>query len=158
MTIRLYTDHELAELRSMPKRAVNPGAQWLVKPKERPVHRQRTLEARSQPDGPHFFSIYLRQNLKDLNDFSCGLAYLAPGSRPLTLARYNGPSHRHGDINYSTHIHRASHQAIAAGRRPESEAEETDRYTTLEGALACMIDDFNLSGINAQRDAPRLIP
>ncbi len=142
----------------MPKRVVNPGARWLEKPKASPVHRQRNLEARSQPDASRHFSIYQRQNINDQNDFSCGIAYLAPGSRPLTLARYNGPSHRHGDINYRTHIHRASHQAIAAGRKPESEAEETDRYTTLEGALACMIDDFNLSGINAQCDAPRLIP
>jgi hypothetical protein len=42
------------------------------------------------------------------------------------------------------------------GQKPESAAEETNRYETLEGALACMIDDFQLSGIRAKPDHPSL--
>ena len=74
----------------------------------------------------------------------------------MTLARYNGPSHQHGDILYRPHIHRATARAIAAGKRAEREAEETDRFETLEGALACLIQDFHLTGIDAQFDHPRL--
>ena len=40
--------------------------------------------------------------------------------------------------------------------KPESEAEETDLFETLEGALACLIKDFNLSDLDARRDHPRL--
>ena len=157
MKTRLYTEEELAELRSMPKRVTNPGARWGDKPKARPAHRQRGYQiSGQQQDKEARFEVYQRQNLTDGSDFSCGIAYLPPGSPPLTLARYNGPSHPHREIAYQPHIHRASEKAIAAGRKPESEAEETDRFSTLEGALACLIHDFNLSGINAQPDQPRL--
>lgn len=46
---------------------------------------------------------------------------------------------------------------MAAGKKPESEAEETNRFETLEGALACLIEDFNLTGLRAQHDKPRLL-
>ena len=42
------------------------------------------------------------------------------------------------------------------GKKPESDAEETDRFSTLEGALACLIHDFRVSGIRAQPDEPQL--
>ena len=35
-------------------------------------------------------------------------------------------------------------------------AEETTRYQTLEGALACLIEDFSLSGIRSNPDQPSL--
>ena len=154
---RAYTDKELADLASMPKRVTNPGARWSDKPKSRPVHRQRTFQAVAQQDQETRFSVYQRQNLADPSDFSCGISYHPPGAPPLTLARYNGPSHEHGDITYRTHIHRASERAIAAGKKPEFEAEETNQFETLEGALACLIEDFNLAGLKAQRDNPKLL-
>ncbi len=154
---RSYTEKELNALASMPKRVTNPGARWTDKPKLRPVHSQRIFQAEAQPDQEARFSVYQRQNLADPSDFSCGISYHLPGAPPLTLARYNGPSHEHGDIAYRTHIHRASERAIAAGKKPESEAEETNRFQTLEGALACLIEDFNLAGLRAQRDNPRLL-
>ena len=154
MSIRLYTDDELAELRSMPKRVANPGARWV----EKPGHRQRNYQVTAQSQDSRF-AIYLRQNVRDANDFSCGIAYLPRGGARLTLARYNGPSHLHGDIAYRPHIHRATARAIAAGRKPESEADETDRFATLDGAVGCLIDDFRLEGIaRPESDWPRLMP
>ena len=94
--------------------------------------------------------------MQDDADFSCGIALVSLDGSRLTLARYNGPSHEHGDILYRPHIHRATAKAIASGQRPEREASETDRYTTLEGALACLLGDFNVTGILASHDAPRL--
>ena len=102
------------------------------------------------------FAIYQRQNLLDPSDFSCGIRCYRVGTTLLTLARYNGPSHLHGDIRYQAHIHRATADAISAGRRPESDATETDRYTTLEGATACLLEDFNVDGLKAKPDQPRL--
>ena len=149
---RPYTDEELVALRQMPKRVATPRARWV----EKPGHRQRNFAVVG--DGEARFSVYQRQNLRDEQDFSCGIAFLPPSGQRLTLARYNGPSHRHGDIAYRPHIHRATERAIMAGRKPESEAAETDRFRTLEGALACLIDDFELSGVSATPDAGRLLP
>ena len=165
ITIKLYTDKELKELRDMRKEVTNPGALWLNKPTLKPVHRQRSFKASSKQDENsvagkgepvHRFEVYQRQNIQDDKDFSCGIAYLPHGGSRLTLARYNGPSHQHEDIDYRTHIHHATAGAIAAGQRPERESEETDRYETLSGALACLIQDFNLTGISAELDHPRL--
>lgn len=158
MNLKPYTDKELGELRSLPKRVTNPGARWLDKPKVNPGHQQRSFQAVGEGGDETRFSIYQRQNLADASDFSCGITYLPRGSSSLTLARYNGPGHEHGDIAYRPHIHRATERAIAVGRKPESEAEETTRFETLEGALACLIEDFGLRGLGAEPDKPRLFP
>ncbi len=143
MSIRLYTDDELAKLRSMPKRVTNPRARWVKKT----GHRQRNFQAIAQEDHSKHFAVYQRQSERDLEDFSCGIAYLPQSGSRLTLARYNGSSHVHGNIAYQPHIHITTEKAIAAGRKPESEAEETDLYTTLDGAFRCLIQDFQLEGI-----------
>ena len=153
MTTRLYTDDQIAELQSMPKRVTNPRARW----SDKPGHRQRNFQLTGLEDESRRFQIYLRQNEADVNDFSCGIAYLPIGGNRLTLARYNGPSHIHRDIRYRAHIHRATAKAIAEGRKPESEADETDRYTTLNGAFRCLVDDFQVEGITPpEHDRPRL--
>jgi hypothetical protein len=152
MTTRVYTDDELNELRSMHKSVTNPKARWSRKPKINPVYSQRGFHLFGLQDETARFHVYQRQNLSDRNDFSCGIAYLVQGVPPLTLARYNGPSHRHGDIFYRPHVHRASERAMASGRRPDSEADETDGFTTVEDALALLIRDFNVSGIEVSHD------
>ena len=143
MATKLYSDDELVELRILPKTVVNPGARWVAKP----GHRQRNFQLLAGDDDEIAFAIYQRQSVVDANDFSCGIALLPPGGTRLTLARYNGPSHIHRDIVFQTHIHRATAQAIAAGKKPESEAEETDRFTTLDGAFRCLLEDFRVGGI-----------
>ena len=156
METRLYTEAELNTLRSMPKRVKNPGARWAKKPKARPVHRQRNLNVIGNEDEQKRFLVYQRQSLEDSCDFSCGIVYLPRGALPLTLARYNGPSHVHGEIDYRTHIHQATERAMAMGKKAESSATETDRFETLEGALACLLKDFAVQGLTAQLDQPRL--
>ena len=147
MTGRLYTDGELAMLRDMPKTVTNPRARWMTKP----GNRQRIFHAEGESGAR--FSVYQRLNVDDDEDFSCGIELRADDS--LMLARYDGPSHRHGAIVYRPHIHRTTREAMATGRRPESEAEETDRFTSCEGAFACLIADFRLSGISAAPDQTR---
>ena len=70
----------------------------------------------------------------------------------LSLIRYNGSSHRHGVISYSCHIHSATAEALTAGNKIDSHAEETARYKFLQGALACLIDDCGIQGLNAEHD------
>ena len=148
----MYSDDDLKALKAMPKTATNPQARWVEKPKGVASHRQRRFEVAG--DGEVRFAIYQRQNLLDESDFSCGIHYCPVGATPLTLARYNGPSHVHGDIRYRSHIHEATVEAILAGRRAESEAAENDRYTTLEGATACLLKDFHVRGIAAEHHQP----
>lgn len=157
MVTRLYTDDELTALRIMPKRIINPGARWSDKPSGMPVNKQRSFKVVGAGEEQPRFEIYQRQNLLDSDDYSCGIAYVPLGGSRLTLARYNGPAHIHGAILYKTHIHRAAEESINAGRKPEREAEETDRYHSLEGALACLIFDYNVSGIHVDPDQPRLL-
>ena len=140
----------------MRKRVTNPGARWSEKPIGAPVHRQRSFKAIAEDGNESRFEIYQRQNLLDDDDFSCGIAHVSLDGSRLTLARYNGPGHEHGDILYRPHIHRATAEAIASGKKPEHEAEETERFATPEGALACLVDDFNVVGLSASSDAPRL--
>ena len=156
--IGTYTDEELRQLGQLPKRVTNPGARWSEKPGVHPVHRQRTFRAAAttEDDQEFRFQIYQRQNLLDQHNYSCGIVYLAPDGTRLTLARYNGSNHQHGGIRFQPHIHRATEAAITDGKKPEHAAEETTRYQTLEGALACLIEDFSLSGVRANPDHPSL--
>ena len=148
----MYSDDDLKVPKAMPKTATNPQARWVEKPKGVASHGQRRFEV--EGEGGVRFAIYRRQNLLDESDFSCGIHYCPVGATPLTLARYNGPSHVHGDIRFRPHIHEATVEAILAGRRAESEATETDRYTTLEGATACLLEDFHVRGIAAEHYQP----
>lgn len=149
MTIKLYTTAELEALQQMPKRVTNPKARWSKKPEVRPSHRQRNFSARGDDDEMAEFQIYQRQNLNDEMDFSCGIIYRPRGAEKLTLVRYDGPSHVHGDIDFRPHIHRASERAIAMGKKPELEAVETDRFQCVEGAFACLVADFRVTGLDS---------
>jgi len=144
--LMVTTEAELDALRSMTKRVTNPGARWSDKPGH--GDKQRNFQVRGGDDDGEGFGIYQRQNLNDRYDFSCGISYLPRGGKSLSLARYYGPSHIHGDIDYQPHIHRASERAIAAGKMPDREATATDRFDSIEGALNCLIEDFNVTGLN----------
>ncbi len=142
------TDNELEQLRIMEKRVANPKAQW----KDKPGHRQRNFLL----DGDDYrFEIYMRQNMNDTKDFSCGLDVIKPDGTKLTLCRYNGSSHKHGKIPFRCHIHKATNEAIMKGWKPESHADETNRYRTLGGALYCLVNDCGISGLsNLNPDEP----
>ena len=78
------------------------------------------------------------------------------GALAIRTHSWHGSNHQHGDIRYQPHIHRATEAAITDGKKPEQAAAETTRYQSLEGALACLIEDFSLSGIRANPDHPSL--
>ena len=145
-----YTDGQLEALRKMPKRVINPRAQWTEKPTGKPAHRQRNFKLEARAVGEVLrFQIYERQSLTEIRSFSCGIIFLPTNAPSLTLARYNGGSHRHGDIRFCPHIHLASNEAIAAGRKPDSDATRTDRFDSLVRARACLVEDFHVSGLSA---------
>ena len=143
--MRAYSAARLGELRRLPKRVINPASHW----SDKPGHRQRVFNVVGIEDETVIFRVYLRENTRDEQDFSCGIVFRPSGSAPLTLARFNGPSHRHHDIIYHPHIHQATEEAIAAGRKPESQAERTDRFAALPEALGCLAEDYTVSGVPA---------
>ena len=149
MTDVPMSDGELDAMRSTPKQVVNPQASWRVKPGG---HKQRNFDLVAKQDDTQRFRLYLRQNLNDEQDFSCGLALIQPGRGTLSLVRYNGSSHRHGDILFRCHIHRATEDAHIAGKKIDSHADATERYRTLDGALDCLIEDCSVDGIPSSRD------
>ena len=123
----LMSNDELDGLRSAPKRVTNPGAGWQEKPGG---HRQRNFTAAAE--GGAVYRIYIRQNLDDDQDYSCGLALVQRGGKPLSLVRYNGASYAHREIRYRCHIHRATAEAIPADRKVARHAEAKDQYRTLD--------------------------
>lgn len=103
-----------------------------------------------RPDGSAFV-IMLRQNVINFNDFSAILGFREKGNNKVfKLRRYNGKSHEHtnaieGNRFYNFHIHIATQRYQDVGRKEEYYAEETNRYSNLEGALKCMLSDCNIN-------------
>ena len=62
------------------------------------------------------------------------------------LRRYNGKSHQHKnhiekDVIYDFHIHYATERYQLIGKKEESFAVASDRYSTLHEAVGCLISD-----------------
>ncbi len=96
------------------------------------------------------FRLIFRQSMENPLDFSIILAVRVPQSSKLfRLRRYNGKSHEHtnhieGVTFYDFHIHFATERYQEIGAREDTFAEPTDRYSDIEGALACLIADANV--------------
>ena len=150
------TDQKITTLLTIAKGVTNPK----TRESNKDGHTQRNYKVRSA-DGQEF-TLYVRQNLKIEDDFSCGLQWHMPSGDSLTLVRYNGSSHWHPnrlektEIDFSCHIHRATEKYIKAERKPEGFAEQTDRYSTLSGALHCLVTDCKISGLSTAADHPKL--
>ena len=149
-------DARIAELLSLDKTVTNPRSRTV----DRGSHKQGNYRVESK-DGQSF-TLYTRQNNKMEEDFSCGLLWYMPSGDVLTLVRYNGSSHPHtnrlekSELDFSCHIHRATEKYIMAGKKAEGFAEPTNRYSTLAGALHCLVTDCNISGLLTQPEQPRL--
>lgn len=140
MNFNELTDKDIDALIKTPKKVTNSTINW--------IENRGSLQKNYKLTSNNFiYTLYLRQNLFDKEHFSCGLSVLKPDNKKLTLLRYNGSNHPHGDIMYECHIHKATEQAIKEGKKPESHAIKTDRYFTLQGALYCLCQDANITGI-----------
>ncbi|WP_176475689.1 DUF6978 family protein [Halomonas salipaludis] len=141
------TDEEIASLLNVKKVVTNPRAQW----REQKGSKQKSYKAKSLC-GKEFI-VYLRQNLRIEEAFSCGLKYCHPEGKDkdVTLCRYNGSDHEHenpldgkGTIINQCHIHKATQRYMAAGRKAEHYAESTERYESLHGALLALCSDCSI--------------
>lgn len=156
MAFESLTDDKIADLLNCPKRLTNPQA----RSRKKDGHEQVNYIAVALDNSGHKFEIYKRQNLHSgmEDDFSCGISWLAPNGETLTLKRYNGSNHNHANhiekqrLGYTYHIHLATEKYLKANRKVEGFAMATDKYTTIEGALHCLVADCKISGISTTPD------
>ena len=93
------------------------------------------------------FVIMTRQSRSNALDFSLILGYQLPNTnRIFRLRRYNGKSHLHtnrieGDTFYDFHVHEATERYQELGAKEESYATVSERFSTLDEAIACMFED-----------------
>jgi hypothetical protein len=150
------TDAEIQELISIKKQMNVEPAVLFQSMKEKRGHKSSEHEM-PQPDGSTFI-IKIRISIENPLDFSAILGYTPPKSTKLfLLRRYNGRSHEHKnklekeDPFYNYHIHTATERYQREGTKEEYYAEVTDRYSTPQEALNCLIVDCNVDlPINAQ--------
>lgn len=143
----MMTDAEIRDLVVCPK-AIDSKVPSRGYRYER-IQRRCNLELTATADSRMRFSIFVRQNLRYIENFTVGLNYHSNDRRlgMITLVRYNGPhgeAGRQPDGHYAKfHIHRITAAEIASGSRQPREVhrEITDRYGTLEEALMVFFQD-----------------
>ncbi len=136
---------------------INEQKQMTVTPEE--LFRNMK-EKKGHKESEHFiprtdgssFVIKLRLSSENPLDFSVILGYIPPRSTEVfRLRRYNGKSHEHRnkleneEPFYNFHIHTATERYQKEGFREDYFAEVTDRYSTIYGALNCLIKDCNIA-------------
>jgi len=150
MNFDCLNDKDISYLINLQKHVKNPNTRWA----DKPGHKQKNYKVTG---GDYLFELYVRQSHIDTEDFSCGLSVIKPDGQRLTLLRYNGSNHIHHEIKFSCHIHKATERAINLGKKPESFAEKTEIYHTLDGALFCLVSDAIISGLpSLKADEPDL--
>ena len=144
MPVRL-TDDEIAQLIAVRKPVSSDLASW-AKLRSKRGHDERDFTVTAD-DGSEF-RVYLRQSRYNRLDFSVILAYRIPGSTEwFRLRRYNG---RHGEHSnkieggapfYAYHVHTATERYQELGMDEDGYAEPTDRFSDLQSALQCMLQE-----------------
>lgn len=149
-------DNKIEQLVIMKKRVTNPNA----RKSDKGSHYQYNYTVKGEEG--YEFQLYVRQSTLTEDSFNCGLSRLMPSGEVLTLRRYNGPSHCHKNnieddkLCYNTHVHKSSEKYIQANKKPDSFAEVTNKYKTLKGALHCLVNNCNISGLQTEQDIPSL--
>jgi len=144
------TDKEIQEL-------INERKQMTIAPDElfRNLKEKRGHKGSehiiSRLDGSSFI-IKVRISNENSLDFSAILGYTPSKSTKLfLLCRYNGKSHEHKNklesenAFYDFHKHTATERYQREGTKEEYFAEITNRYSTIQEALNCLIADCNVA-------------
>lgn len=144
-----FTDDVLQWLRTEDKAVTNPRAQW----QEQKGSKQKTYQLQSM-DSQRKYRLYLRQNLRLPDHYSCGISIEQTNGEVMTLARYNGSNHPHFNaiegerIDFQCHIHLATERYIAAGMKADTYAKVTTCYNNLDGALRLIVADCHILGLD----------
>lgn len=105
------------------------------------------------------FEAFIRKNAAFEENFSIGLVHVPRDDREkLTLLRCNGPHGEYLDSSHDMgsspdpvthhnlyHLHTATAESIAAGRKPEYGGQPTSEYAVYEEALRFFLREINVS-------------
>ncbi len=151
----MLTDDDIRNLISLPKtiERKDPAVGYA----EADGYRRCNLRLRAKDESGESFSVFIRQNIEFIGNFSMGLRYFTGDSRlgSVTLVRYNGP---HGEYSrdpdghfVAPHIHRISGEEMGSGsyEPQERHREITDRYATFDQALAVFFTDIAADGFES---------
>jgi len=143
------TDTDIQELITERKQMRIASSALFHNMKEKRGHKE-SEHIIERPDGSSFI-IKIRISIENTLDFSALLGYSpAKSTKLFILCRYNGRSHEHKNklesknTFYDFHIHKATERYQRAGTKEEYYAEVTDRYSTVQEALNCLIIDCNI--------------
>lgn len=163
----MLTDDDIRNLISLPKtiERKTPVNGY----DEKDGNKRCDLRLRAKSENGESFSVFVRQNIKFIENFSIGLRYFTGDSSvgSITLVRYNGPHgeySRHPDGHFAApHIHRISWEEMDSGsyEPQERHREITDRYETFEQALSVFFADIAADGFESHfpnLDQKRLLP
>jgi hypothetical protein len=138
------SDEAIEDLIREPKNT--PAGLLPLRLTERNKHRRKDFTI-SNPSGNEFV-IAVRQAVLNPLNFSVILMYRIPGYNTFfRLRRYNGKHGGHtneiegNEIGDECHIHTASERYQKLGAKEEGFAVETTRYTDLNGAVRCLLED-----------------
>lgn len=126
--------------------------------KAKDIFVEQQFELVSKADSGRRYRLYRRHHPELSGVFSVGLA-VCIGAEWLTVCRYNGDYHPHKNHIEKNrlvgvfHIHHATERYIQAGLHPDGFAVQTDRYSTVDAALRCMILDCGIAGVLPDGDA-----
>ena len=140
-----FTDDQIDRLIREPKTLPKDYKAHLAL-REKRGHRHQDYEV-AGADG-HEFQIILRQSISNPLNFSAILGVIVPGTnRVFRLRRYNSRTHPHKNhleeesFAFKCHIHQATERYQESGRNEDAYAEATDRFSDLNGAIACLLKD-----------------
>lgn len=144
-----FTDNEIQDLFNEKKHLAISLGELFHKMSQKKGHKQAE-QFIQRTDGSSFV-IKIRVSNENILDFSAILGFI-PVNRTKTflLRRYNGKSHEHRNRLekevpfYDYHIHTATERYQREGGNEDHYAETTDRYSSIQGALDCLIEDCNI--------------
>jgi len=141
--IENLSDELIEELLSSSKTIINEE-----KTKTEYKYKRKNIHIKDTND--RSYQLYLRLNIKNANDFSCGIALILPDNKLLTLMRCNGNSHKHCNklekqtLEQDFHIHKATERYYKAGLKIDGFAYITKDYRDIEGAYTLLINQCNV--------------
>lgn len=153
MATTVLTDSDIDALLKLPKRVENPGAKQRTEGK----HFRKDYRVFSE-DGKSEFALFVRQSTVMPDSFSVGLRWLPKSGEDVMLIRFNGPNHPHSNalegerFEFVCHVHQATERYLAAGKKDEGFAVQSSDYTTISGALHCLMRRCVIAGLSTQAD------
>lgn len=154
MAFESITDDFIQHLLKCPKQVLNSRAKKMIHDGNEKIN----YNLQSTDKDNYKFRLFVRQNSRVRGCFSVGLIWESPSGENLILTRYNGNSHVHQNdlekenFEHCFHVHIATERYIRTNKKPEKYAYPHDGFTTVEGALHCLVQDCNIVGLNTQPD------